>query len=807
MTAPNTLGPARRVDTTEPSSVASVADFGRELKAWLRRGPRRGTKVGTLAKHLGVSQSTMYAYLAGTTLPPTDVLDDILHAIGVPEAEHRRLATSRDELERHRRRPTEAEAPPTRAVPRELPPGPTGFAGRTSELDLLDDALSASTSGGPPLAVLSGPAGVGKTALAVRWGHRMIEHFPDGALCVDLHGFAPGEPRSPGVALAGFLRSLGVSDADVPPDQQERANRLRSLLSGRRVLILLDNAFDVEQVRPLLPGEATCFVVVTSRNELNGLHVSPGAHQIPVRPMPIEVGEQLLDAHLPPRCNGRTPEAVRTLVARCDGLPLALRVVAAQASARPDASLDDLAAELAHGLDLLDVGDGATSVRAVFSWSEQRLSHHTAQALCLLAVAPVHELDECAAAELLGVDAHTARQRIAELINAHLVQRAPAGRVTMHDLVRAYARERADAAVSEAVRTAAIDRLLEYFTATAMRAMELLHPFETEEAPAEGAGSQFCDRHEAQVWIDTEWDNLTSAIRFAYETRRFEQTVALVAAVRRHLDQGGRYLAALTVLDTGRDAARRTGDRVAEATAMRDLGAACMRLGRNEEAMGHYRAVLALTREVGDRAGEAGTLNNLGNVLERLGEFTKALDCYHRALPIAREERLHSGEATLLVNLGVTYLHMTEYGLAQEHCEKALTIFEQVGDNGGAARSLGNIGDILRSVGAYADALDHLHVGLARAREIGAASIETEILNAIGATELARGSPDAARRNHETALASAREMGDRLEEGRALDGLSRALDALGESSDAEAARADASAIYTAFGLPYPERRP
>ena len=801
MTAPHPLGSPRRAPDAEPGTVA---DFGRELKAWLRRGPRRGVKVGALAKRLGVSQSTMYAYLAGTTLPPTDVLGDLLYAIGVPEQEHRRLATSRDELERHRRHANDpATAPPT-LVPRELPPDPTGFTGRIPELEQLDGALEQGGSNGPPLAVLSGPAGVGKTALAVHWGHRVADHFPGGALYVDLHGFAPSEPRSPGVALAAFLRSLGVSDADIPPDPQERANRLRSRLAGSRVLILLDNALDVEHVRPLLPGESTCFVVVTSRNELKGLHVSPGAHQVPVRPLSTDVGERLLDVHLPRRDSGDASEAIRTLVTRCDGLPLALRLVAAQASARPEASLDDLVAELAQGLDLFDVGDGATSVRAVFSWSEQRLPQCTAEGFCLLALAPAHELDVATAAALLGLDVRTARQQLAELVRAHLAQWGPNDRVTMHDLLRAYARERAEHRLSETASTAAIDRLLDYLIATAGRAMDLLHPFETTDSPADNEGSRFRDRRQAQAWVDTEWDNLMSAVRYAADSERFEQTVQLVAVMSRHLDQGGRHLAALTVLTTGLEAARRTGDRVAEASAMRDLGAACLRLGRHEEAMQHYRAVLTLTREVGDRAGEAGTLNNLGNVHERLGEYEKALDCYNRALPIAREQHIEGGVATLLVNLGATYAQMTEYEKGRDHCEQALTIFERNGDNGGTARALGNIGDILCSMGAYDQALDRLGAGLTRAREIGADSIETEILNAIGAAQLGMRCPVAAKQAHDAALASAREMGDRLEEGRALEGLSRALAAAGESNEARTARADAATVYSALGLPLPD---
>lgn len=806
MTAPDALGHPRNDDAEGPSpaSVATRADLGRELKAWLRRGPCRGVKVGALAKRLDISQSTLYAYLAGTTLPPTDVLDDLLYAIEVPAADHRRLATARDALERHRRIPDENASPAL--IPRELPADPTAFTGRTPELERLDTALWASRTGSPSIAVLSGPAGVGKTALAVHWGHRVADRFPGGALYVDLLGFSPGEPRRSGAALAAFLRSLGVADSDIPPDPHERANRLRSRLAGERVLIVLDNALDVDQVRPLLPGDTACFVVVTSRHELDGLHVHPGAHQVPVAPLPAEAGEHLLGAHLSELDAANTASAVRALAARCGGLPLALRVVAAQASLRSEVPLDDLVAELATGLDLFDVGDGATSVRAVFSWSEQRLSREAADTFWLLAAAPTHDGDVNAAAATLGVDIPTTRRQIGELVRAHLVQRSAAGRLSMHDLLREYARERAVDQLSEPSRAAAIDRLLDHLTATAGRAMDLLHPFDSEETPSDAPGIYFADRRHAQAWVDIEWDNLTAAVRFAAESERFERTVRLVGALRRHLDQGGRYLAALSVLGTGRDAARRTGDRVAEATATRDLGAACLRLGRHEEAIAHYRDVLALTREIGDRGGEAGTLNNLGNVHERLGEYTEALDHYHRALPIARHERIEGGEATLLVNLGATYARLGELDAAEDHSRQALAIFERVGDNGGAARSLGNLGDILRSKGEYTEALERLAAGLTRAREIGADAIETEILNALGATRLALGATAAARQCHETALAAARSMGDRFEEARALDGLSEVLDAEDDSAGADSARCGAAAIYRALGLaPQPAR--
>ena len=777
------------------------AEFGRELKAWLRRGPSRDVKVGALAKRLGISQSTLYAYLAGTTLPPTDVLDDLLYAIGVPAQEHRRLATTRDTLERQRRKGTDPPDAPTHVIPHELPADPKDFIGRTTELDMLDHALHTAQEGGPSVAVLSGTAGVGKTALAVHWGQRVTSQFPDGCLYVDLLGFAPGEPRQPADVIAAFLRSLGARDADIPHDAHERENRLRTALTHRSVLIVLDNALDVAQVRPLLPAESCCFVIVTSRQQLDGLQVKPGAHRVPVPPLQTEIAIELLRSHMPRRITTAPPPAAHTLAERCGGLPLALRVVGAYASAYPDQPLQDLVDELGAGLDVFDVGDDATSVRAVFSWSERRLSLRAAETYYLLGLSPLSVLDVRAVTALVGADERTTRRRIDELVRAHLLQRSPTGKLSMHDLVREHAREQAANVLSDGERDAALDRLLEHLTAAATEAVALLHPWDDDESHPDRTGIKFRGRRDAQRWLDAEWDDLMTAIRFAAESDRPEQTVRLVTALRRHLDQSGRHLEALTVMTIGRDAARRTGDRVTEATAIRDLGAACLRLGRYEQAMDHYRAVLTLTREAGDRAGEAGTLNNLGNVHERLGDFQRALDNYDRALPLARELGIEGGEATLLLNIGVAHVRLGAYDQAMDDSRAALAIFERLGDAGGAARALGNLGDIHRSAGEYAEAHERLDEGLARAREVGAVAIETEILNALGATKLATGSPDEARRCHEAALSSSREMADRFEEARALEGLSRVCTECDEPEEARTTWNAAAAIYDALGVP------
>jgi tetratricopeptide (TPR) repeat protein len=777
----------------EPASsddtITTAAELGRVLKGLVRHRPGGAVKVAALAKRLSLSQSTLYAYLAGTTLPPGDVLDDLLGELRVPPGERRRLTLARDAL--HRRRGTGRPR-----LPHELPADTVGFTGRAPELAELDAVLSGDA--GPParIASVSGPAGVGKTALAVHWCHRRAAAFPDGCLYTNLHGYSPADPRDPADVLAGFLRSLGV-DGDLPDDPAERAARFRSLLAGRRVLILLDNAFDADQTRLLLPGSPDCFVVITSRADLAGLQVEPGAHRIELRPMPTVDGMALLRAHLGSKVDDAA-DAARLLVDRCDGLPLALRVVAAQAARDPAQPLAELVAELTgQGLDLLDIGDRTTAIGTVFSWSVRHLPAVSAADFALLGAHPVRELDTAGIAALLGTDTRAASRRIDRLVRAHLVQGPRAGRFGMHDLVRQYAADRAEELPAE-VREAAVGRLVDHLVERATWAMDVLHPDDPlDPDPGPVAGNPA----EAREWLDAEWHNLLAMIADTARRGRPGHTARLADVLRRHLDQGGRHSDALTVFGYALEASRLAGDRAAEGEALRSLGVAYLRLGRHEDAGAAHRAAIAVCRECGDRNGEAAALNNLGNVHERLGHYREAMDHYDQALALADELGARQGKAILLTNLGVVHTRLGNYAQAMRDSRRAYSTFRALGDLGGAARTLSNLGEIRHLAGRPDGAVVRYEQALALVDEIGARGIETEVLNRRGAAHLALGAVDRALADHEAALDIATAIGDRYEEAKAHEWIGHAHVAAGRTDLAAGHWRRSAAVYRQLGVP------
>jgi tetratricopeptide (TPR) repeat protein/transcriptional regulator with XRE-family HTH domain len=794
-------------DDQARAEIADAAGLGRELKRLARRHPGGPVKVAALARRLDISRSTLYAYLAGTTVPPAEVLDDLLAELAVPADERRRLTTARDAVWEAVRGP---RAPAARQrIPLELPADPAGFTGRAAELAALDAVLAGSHRGAPVrIASISGIAGVGKTALAVHWGHRVAAGFPDGCLYADLLGYSPADPRDPADALAGFLRGLGVDGAGIPDDPHERAARFRSMLAGRRVLVLLDNALDVDQVRPLLPGGSSCFVVITSRADLAGLHVEPGAERVGLYPLPDDDAMALLRAHIGTHVGTDTNTdtntgthtdearaAARELVRRCGGLPLALRIVAAHAADRRDRPLSELVADLAgQGLDLFDVGDRSTSIGTVFSWSVRHLTREAVADFCLLGAHTVRDVDVHAVAALLGTDLPAAARRADHLVRAHLVARSRGGRFDMHDLVRAYARERVATEVPAAGHDAALKRLVDHYAAAATRAMNVLHPAEP------GAGDGDLSPAQARAWLDTEWPNLLTVVGHTARQGWPDLTTRMVTVLRRHLDQGGRHTDALTILGHALDASRQAGDRSAEGAALYDLGVANLRLGRHDEAMAHHRQALALCHAGGDRDGDAGALNNLGNLLERLGRYGDAMDHYRRALVLVRDLDQPRGEATLLTNLGVVHTRLGDYDQALRHGDQALAVFREVGDIGGAARTLGNLGEAHHLAGRHREALRLYDEALTLAREIGACGIEIEVLNHAAAAYLALDAVDLAMEHHRAALAESVATGDRYEQAKALEGLGHARQAAGERDLAATSWRESLRVYRQLGL-------
>ena len=432
-------------------TLSSASEFGRELKQWQRAASPRPS-VQALARAVGVSPSTIYAYLAGTNLPPETVLDAILLHLQVPVEDHRRLVTAREELAQDRRR--SAHPPQSTPCPRELPSAPSVFVGRTVEEARLRQVLAQSSTAASHVAAITGTAGVGKSALAVTAADAAADDFPDGVIWIDLRGFSPGRPTPASDAMAEVLRRLGQPlDA---PDEDLLRQRFLSQVSPRRLLLVLDNALDEQQVRPLLPGRGPSRVIVTSRTDLAGLAVDPGAELLPLGPLDPQDAVRLL---------GDEPdeEARRHLAQRCGHLPLALRLAAARGRA-DSLSAADLLAVLDHEsvLDTLDVGDVATAPRLIFAASESRLSTAERNAFQFLGIVPVARLRTHEAAALWAVDVAAAARRLRWLQRAGLLHAGPGQQVwQMHDLLHEFAVERAHREIALADRRAAFERFVQ----------------------------------------------------------------------------------------------------------------------------------------------------------------------------------------------------------------------------------------------------------------------------------------------------------------------------------------------------------
>ena len=511
-------------------------------------------------------------------------------------------------------------APPASGVPvpAQLPPPVAAFAGRDAELARLDaigdgqaDEASAVT-----IAVITGTAGVGKTALAVTWAHRVAARFPGGQLYVDLRGFDPAGPAlDPGQALRGFLEALAVPPERIPDGLDDQVALYRSLLAGQRVLVLLDNARDAAQVRPLLPGSPGCLAVVTSRNHLTGLIAGHGAHPLGLDLLTPEGARELLARRVGADRASREPGAVDEIIAGCARLPLALTIAAARAATSPGFPLAVFAADLreaGHALDSLDGDDAATDIRAVFSWSYRALSPDTARMFRLLGLHPGPDMTVSAAASLAGIAPDRARALLAELTRGHLLSEHRPGRYAFHDLLRAYATEQALDHDDDDARRAAVGRLLDHWLHTACAAAALLDPFfapEPQDPPLPGAvvGAP-ATAEEALRWFTAEQATLLAAVSLAAWSGLPGHAWRLAWALSTFLLRRGCWDDYARACQTSLDAARRAGDAAGEAHALLLLALGDARSGRRDAAAAVPRVAAPvrdggrLSPQPGDRA-------------------------------------------------------------------------------------------------------------------------------------------------------------------------------------------------------------
>jgi len=735
-------------------------------------------------------------------------------------------------------------------VPRELPADVAAFTGRAGELAELDSLLPAQAGpdGAPGpvvISAVSGTAGAGKTALAVHWAHRVAGRFPDGQLYVNLRGFDPEQPVTAEEALAGFLGALGVAGPNMPLGEAARAARYRSMLTGRRLLVLLDNAATEEQVRPLLPGSPSVLVLVTSRAALPGLVARDGARRLDLGLLPGEDAVALLRALIGKRVDDE-PAATQALAALCARLPLALRVAAELAAARPDLPLAGLVAELADERDRLQFldagGDPRGAVASVLSWSFRHLPAEVTRMFRLLGLHPGHDWDRHAAAALAATTLGEAGQLLGALTRTHLIQPGGPGRYGMHDLLRAYAAGLAAAHDQDQARHEALTRLFDYYVAACAAAMDCLAPAERHQRPdPPPAGTpvpRFDHREGARSWLDTELATLEAVVAYTAGHGWPRHTIRLALTLHRYLD-GVPDTTGLAICRHALDAARNCADDAAQARTLTMLGVIYARQGRYPQAAECHEQASALASEAGDRLTQAWALGNLALIHDQQGRYTQAARCNRQTIALYQQLGDVTGEAVTLTNLGLVYLRQARYQRAVSQLKQALTGYRQLGHRIGEAVALTNLGQARYRLGDYQQATDDQAQAVALSREIGSRRVEAwaltrlsevrcrqglheqasgsyqqalelfrevadrdgeaEALNGAGENQRAAGQQDKARAFHDSALALTRRTGGKREQARALMGLGDICHRLGHHDQATGYQQEALALYREIG--------
>src|ERR1700761_6633479 len=653
--------------------------------------------------------------------------------------------------------PPPAGAPaPSDPVPAQLPLEAPGFSGRHAELERMlaligagSDQDPAGPDGAPnrdtvQIIAITGTAGVGKTSLANRFARQVAKRFPDGQLYVNLRGFDPsGSALAPESALRFFLDSLGVQPQRMPVDADGRAGLFRSMLDGKRVLIVLDNARAPDQVRPLLPGSPGSLVVVTSRSQLTGLVVAEGATPLSLDVLTEEEAHELLGRRLGPDVVGAGPAAAAELISLCARLPLALGVAAGRAATRPGFSLTALAAELRdtrNRLEVLDAGDAATDVRAVLSWSYEQLSPTAARMFRLLGLHPGPDVSLAAAASLAGVSRSEANSALRELTRVHAVAEHVPGRFAFHDLLRAYAVDQAETMDSPAHGAAAIRRSMDFYLHTAhagaLQSNSLRKALDLDPLAPGAVPEEFSGRNQALAWFEGEnpvlvsllnqaiasgddqyaWQVTWTLAPFYYRRGRWPECItiqrqALQAAQRladpvglghAHYELGrgliltGDFAQAESHLSTALDIFGQLGDRANEMTVHQGFGALFEHQGRYAQALVHAREAMRVVEEIGPESTLAGLENSVGWLYAHLGQCEKALVYCQRSLEFQREIGYRGGEADTLDSLGYTYSRMGHHQQAADCYQQATEIYREIGDRYHEAGSYLGLGDAQR---------------------------------------------------------------------------------------------------------------
>lgn len=653
-------------------------------------------------------------------------------------------------------------------VPAQLPPDAAGFSGRHEELGMLHGLL-ANHPNQAQLVVISGTAGVGKTALAVRFGRQVARRFPDGQLYLNLRGFDPGlAPLEPAQALRFVLGALGVTPLRMPPDLEARAALFRSIAAGKRMLIVLDNAASPAQVRSLLPGSSGTLVIVTSRNEMAGLVAADGAQPLSLDVLSYDEAHELLDHRLTRDRVLADAPAADEIIESCARLPLALSIAVGRAAARPKRSLAQVAAELKEargGLDALEEDDEATNVRAVFSWSYDQLTEPAQRMFRLLGLPPGPDISLTAAASLAGIARQAAGAALRELVRTHMAAEPVHSRYGFHDLLRAYAADLAERLDTEADRRAAAQRVLDHYLQSAFAAAGRLRPRRTSVVPPEPLPGvvpvEVTDREQAVSWFEAEAGVLLALTGFA-QAQGFDEHAWLIPyAMAAFLLNAGRHQEWVAAQRTALVAAERLEDPRARAHSHYFLGYALSLTGDNASAVPNVRQSLELFRELGEHGHEAMALNGLAAMMEEGGQYQEGLETALEGLRMVKAAGSWWLQGTLENTVGLLYGRLGEYELALTHAQRAMALHRDAGHQAAVGEAIRTMAEIYRQ----------------------------------------RGDLTRSRAAYDQAIGVFREAGDRFDEARALAGLGDTLAAAGDEPEAAGAWGAAAVILDGLGHP------
>jgi tetratricopeptide (TPR) repeat protein len=686
--------------------------------------------------------------------------------------------------------------------PRRLPADTGAFTGRQAELaGLLElgNAIDGRGSGAVVISAIDGMAGVGKTALAVHAAHRLARRYSDGQLFIDLHGYTQGYPPcTADQALEAFLRAMGVPPQRIPADTDERAALYRERLAGTRTLVVLDNVADEAQVRPLIPGDAGCLVLITSQKKLKALD---DAHVVAVDVLPEPDAVTLLQSVAGPGRVAPGDPAAAEITALCGRLPLALRVAGALLRNRPAWTLEHLAGKLRAGhTNLGTFSDGDRDLVAVFGLSDQNLREDQKRLYRHLGLIPGPEIDAYAAAALAGTDPGAADRLLQELVDHNLLLEHAAGRYGMHDLIRAHARDLAasDPAVE---REAAVGRLLGYYQHTALRADTRIARYAQPPppGPAPGYAPTLPDADAARAWLRAERANLTTCLRHAINGGHDEATVALSAGLANLLRTDGPWPQAIAAQTAAAAAAARLGDLPGRARALVDIGYLQGLTGDYPGAESSLQAALELYRETGDKAGQARALTGLGRARRVAGDAQEADRSLHAALALYRETGDKAGQAYALTGLGVAWSVAGDYPGSQASLREALRLYRDTGDKAGQAEALTQLTVVQTMTGEFEEAVRNGEFALSIAREVGDRRRLARALMELGAVQRLTGDYEGAAQNQQAAQDVYQKLGDRHGQANALTELAEVRRLTGDYPGAAGDLERAIGIYRELG--------